>query len=168
MSKYEEICAAYSKSRRLFSNYEKVCQDFARNLVFGMIEYFEWPRDQEVTYLSLGEEIDPTDRFYALAGAMRMDDQSFWHFGVELEVHEARTGANPVSFVMSFFVKKVGPYFVVKLGPKGKEIKIHEEQEQSLEPLYDAVFAQITDFFARRYFQAITQQETELGFITLT
>lgn len=166
MSKFDEIRQAYTTARKRFRDYEETCRDFARDLVFGIIDYLEWPRDQEITYIPLGEELDPNNKFYALTGAMRMGDESFWHFGVELTLKEPH-GANPVSFIMSFYIKKVGQYFIVKLGPKGREIKIHEDQRGELEPFYEAVFLQVMDFFNRRYYQAITKQEKELGFITL-
>lgn len=169
MSKYDEICQAYSKSRRTFRNYEETCRNFARDLVAGLVDYLDWPRENEISYIPLGdeEEFDPNNRFYALAGAMNIDDQSFWHFGVELTVHEPNTGAHPISFIISFFIKKVGPYFIVKLGPKGKEIKIPESKQHELEPFYDAVFGQILDFFNRKYYQAVAREEKHFGFITL-
>lgn len=170
MSKFEEICRVYSKSRRLFLDYEDECRNFARSLVDGMIEYFEWPHTQEITYIPLGEEINPNNRFYALAGAMQMDDESFWHFGVELTAEEPG-GAYPLPFLMSFFIKKMGPHFIVKLGPQGKEIRIHEDKhgkQDELRPFYDAVFNQILKFFARDYQDAITKQQMAPGFIMLT
>ena len=94
MSKFEEICLAYSQARRTFNEYEETCRDFARELVFGMVDYLEWPQDQEITYIPLGEEFDPSNRFYALAGAMRMGDESFWHFGVELAVTRSMTASS--------------------------------------------------------------------------
>jgi hypothetical protein len=166
MSRYDDICAAYRKSRQTLADYEHLCADFARDLVFGMIEYFEWPRNEEITYIPLGEDIDPSDKFYALTSAMRMDEQSFWHFGVEMKVHEG-SGTHPVGLVLSFFIKKVGPNFIVKLGPKGKEIKIPEDKRGELGPFYEAIYTQIADFFARKYFQAVTAQEIEPSFITL-
>jgi hypothetical protein len=166
MSKFEELCKTYGQSKRAFNEYEDACRNFARDLITGMVNYFEWPRDQEITYIPLGEEITPNNRFYALAGAMRMDDQSFWYFGVELTIFEY-VGSNPVTFALSFFVKKSGPHFIVKLGPKGKEIRVHEAERDKLEPLYDAVFAQLKDFFSRRYYQVLTAPEREPGFITL-
>ncbi len=168
MSKFEEICDIYSKSRRAFLAYEKECQEFARDLVYGMIEYFEWPHDQEISYIPLGEELDPNNKFYALAGAMRMNEESFWHFGVELTAYEPGFN-NPASFVMSFFIKKVGPYFIVKLGPQGREIKIHENQRGALAPFYEAVFLQIAEFFNKRYPQALARKEQDtLAFIMLS
>jgi hypothetical protein len=167
MTRFEELCKTYMQSKRAFNEYETACRNFARDLIAGMVQYFDWPRSQEITYIPLGEEITPSNRFYALAGAMQMDDQSFWHFGVELTIYEYE-GSNPVAFVLSFFVKKVGNYFIVKLGPKGKEIRVLEEERDKLEPLYDAVFVQIKEFFSRRYFQIISSNEPqEPGFITL-
>jgi hypothetical protein len=167
MSKFEEICHVYSGARRAFREYEETCQNFARDIVYGMVDYFEWPHDQEITYIPLGEEISPNNRFYALAGAMRMDDESFWHFGVELTVHEPG-GSYPTPFLLTFFIKKVGPHFIVKLGPKGREIRIHEDRRGDLSPFYEAVFAQIVEFFSKRYQEALTRREKELGFITLS
>jgi hypothetical protein len=166
MSKYDELAQSYSRARKSFRDYEEVCRNFARDLIFGMVEYFEWPRDREITYIPIGEELDPNNKFYALAGAMRMDAQSFWHFGVELNVMEA-SGAYPLSLVLSFFIKKAGSNFIVKLGPNGREIKIPEEKQDQLAPLYDVVFRQIKDFLAKQYIHAITSQEKEYGFITI-
>lgn len=166
MSKYEQICQAYMTARKTFQEYEDTCRNFARDLIYGMIDYFNWPQDQEITYIPLGEEFNPNDRFYALAGAMRMDNQAFWHFGVELVVHEPG-GSHPLPFLMSFFIKKIGPHFIVKLGPNGREIKIHEDRRKELQPFYDAVFAQIVDFFTKKYQDAITNQQQGLDFISL-
>jgi hypothetical protein len=166
MSKFEEISLAYRKSRRAFLDYERECQSFARDLVFGMVEYFEWPSDQEINYIPLGEELDPNNKFYALAGAMRMDAESFWHFGVELTVHEPG-GSYPIPFILSFFIKKAGSNFVVKLGPKGRQIKIPADKDTPLDPFYDAVSMQLVEFFKKRYHRALTGQETDFGFITI-
>lgn len=167
MSKYEEICKSYSAARRAFRDYEETCRDFARELIYGMIDYFEWPQDQEITYIPLGEEIGPNDRFYALAGAMRLDDHAFWHFGVELTVREAVGGGHSTPFLMSFFIKKVGPHFIVKLGSNGREIKIPENKQNELDPFFEAVFKQIVDFFRKGYIDAVTNQNKDLSFITL-
>ncbi|MCP4427781.1 MAG: hypothetical protein GY803_25125 [Chloroflexi bacterium] len=170
MSKFEEVCQTYQKSRLQFRDYENTCRDFARSLVDGIIDHFEWPHSQEITYIPLGEEINPNDRFYALAGAMRMDDESFWHFGVELTAEEPG-GSNPLPFLMSFFIKKAGPHFIVKLGQQGKEIRIHEDKQgkqDELTPFYDVVFRQILHFFTKEYQNAVTRQKMEPGFIMLT
>ena len=131
-----------------------------------MIEYFGMPRDQEITYIPLGEERAPNSRFYALSGAMRMDDQSFWHFGVQMTVHEG-SGGNPVPFMLSFFIKKVDNFFVVKLGAKGREIRIPEEKKDRLDPFYDAVLFQLKEFFGKHYMYALNRREREFNFITL-
>ena len=166
MTKYENIAKLYHDSRLKFRQYEEECPTFSRELVTGLLKYMDWPREQEINYLAVGEEIDPNNKFYALAGAMEMDTESFWHFGVELRVQEA-SGAYPLSLVLSFFIKKVGTEFIVKLGPKGREIKIPESKRGHLEPFYDVVYRQIMEFFTKHYVQAITGNETQFGFITI-
>ncbi|GJM40155.1 MAG: hypothetical protein DHS20C20_04370 [Ardenticatenaceae bacterium] len=166
MSKYEELMQSYSFARKAFRDYEETCRNFARDLVFGMVEYFEWPQEREITYIPVGEDLDPNNKFYALAGAMRMDAESFWHFGVELNLMEA-SGAYPLSIVLSFFIKKAGSNFIVKLGPNGREIKIPEDKRGELEPFFEAVFRQIKEFLTKRYVLALAGQEKEYGFITL-
>jgi hypothetical protein len=167
MSKFEEVCRVYQQSRQKFLEYEVECRNFARTLIDGIIDYFEWPHTQEITYIQLGEEINPNDRFYALAGAMQMDDESFWHFGVEL-IAEEPGGSHPMPFLMSFFIKKVGPNFIVKLGPQGKAIRIPENKTDDLGPFYEVIFQQIMQFFSKEYQDAITNQTTEPKFIMLT
>ncbi len=166
-SKYDEISLNYRQSRKTFLDYQRECQIFARDLVDGMVEYFEWPQEQEITYIPLGEELDPNNRFYAISGAMRMDQELFWHFGLELTVQEPG-GAHPMPFLLSFFIKKIGPHFVVKLGSKSKEIRIHEDRRSDLAPFYDAVYVQIMNFFTQRYQEAITIGLKEPGFIMLS
>ncbi len=166
MSKYDELTNLYRQTRLTFQQYEDECGAFARELVNGLLEYMEWPRDQEITYLAVGQEIDATNKFYALASAMQMDSESFWHFGVELRIQEA-SGAYPLSLILSFFIKKMDTFFIVKFGPQGREIKIPDSKRGQLEPFFEAVFVQVKEFFTKRYVQAITGNEKEFGFITL-
>ncbi|MBE2219906.1 MAG: hypothetical protein IAF02_00105 [Anaerolineae bacterium] len=166
-SKYEMLCQTYRASRKTFLAYQEDCQIFARDVVDGMIEYFEWPTSQEITYIPLGEEIDPNNRFYAISAAMQMDDESFWHFGLELSVEEP-SGAYPLPFLMSFFIKKIGDTFVVKLGPNGKEFRIPEERRGELSPFYDIVFKHIVHFFTNKYQDAVTKGLDEPDFIMLS
>jgi hypothetical protein len=166
-TKFDELCQTYKDSRRAFLAYQQDCQVFARDVVDGMIEYFQWPTTQEITFITLGEEMDPNNRFYAISAAMKMDDESFWHFGLELTLEEP-SGAFPLPFLMSFFIKKINDAFVVKLGPKGKEFRIPEERREELAPFYDIVFKHITHFFTHKYQDAITKGLSEPDFIMLS
>lgn len=166
MSRYDELTQLYRKTRFTFQQYEDDCAAFARELVNGLLEYMEWPRNQEITFLAIDEEVDPSNKFYALSSAMQLDRQSFWHFGLEVKMEESG-GAYPLSLVLSFFIKKTDSDFIVKLGPKGRELKIPESKRGQLEPFYEAVFVQMKEFFHKSYFQAITGNEQEFGFITL-
>jgi hypothetical protein len=166
MTKYEDLAKLYHQSRLSFNQYEEECATFARDLVTGFLDYVGWPREQEINFLAVGEEIDPTNKFFGLAGAMEMDTESFWHFGVELRLQEA-SGTYPLSLVLTFFIKKIEGDFVVKLGPKGREIKIPESKRNQLDPFYDIVYRQINEFLTKHYVQAITGNQTQFGFINI-
>jgi hypothetical protein len=166
-TKYDELCETYRNARKIFLSYQKDCQVFAREVVDGMIEYFEWPTTQEITYIPLGEDIDPNNRFYAISAVMQMDDESYWHFGLELTIEEP-SGAYPLPFLMSFFIKKTGNVFVVKLGPNGKDFQIPEERRGQLAPFYDIVYKHIVHFLTHKYQDAITKGLTEPDFIMLS
>lgn len=167
MTKYEQICRSYRAARREFKNYEETCRNFARDIVYGMIEYFEWPEGEEITYIPVGEEFGPNDRFYALAGAMRLAEDAFYHFAVELTARETPGGGQSTPFLLTFFIKKKGPHFIVKLGAGGREIRIHEEKKNELDPFFEAVFLQVVDFFNKGYIDAVTNQSDGFGFVTL-
>src|SRR5690606_26547009 len=108
--RYNELTQIYRKTRFTFQQYEDDCAAFARELVNGLLEYMEWPRNQEITFLAINDEVDPTNKFYALSSAMQLDRQSFWHFGLEVKMEEAG-GSYPLSLVLSFFIKKTDDDF---------------------------------------------------------
>jgi hypothetical protein len=164
MTKFDEISLAYREARKTYRVYQEDCANFARELVAGMLEYMDWPTDQEVTYIAIGEELDPNNRFYALTGAMKMDEHSFWQFGVELKLKEG-SGSYPISLVLSFFIKKMGNVYVVKMGANGRELKIPAEKQTELMPFYEAIVLQIKEFFAKKYVLAVSGEQRDFGFI---
>ncbi len=167
MSKYEEIVQAYSSARKDFLDNKVACSGFARELVSGMIEYFDWPQDREVTYIPLDEELDPNNKFYALAGAMRLDDQAFWHFGLALNLAEI-SGINPLSLVFSFFIKQSGRDFMVRLGTEGQIYKIPSDKRgDDLAPFYDRVFQEIEAFMKANLVHVLAGKKAKSKFITV-
>lgn len=167
MSKYEEIVKVYSSARKDFLDNKVACSGFARELVSDMIEYFDWPQDREVTYIPLDEELDPNNKFYALAGAMRLDDQAFWHFGLALNLAEI-SGINPLSFVFSFFIKQSETDFLVRLGTEGQVYKIpHNKRGNDLAPFFDRVFHEIEVFLQTNLVHVLAGKKAKSTFISV-
>jgi hypothetical protein len=50
MSKYTSLCKAYREAVGHYRDYETVCGQFMHNLVEGVIDYFECPREKGVLY----------------------------------------------------------------------------------------------------------------------
>lgn len=132
-----------------------------------MVEYFDWPQDREITYIPLDEDLDPNNKFYALAGAMRLDEQAFWHFGLALNLAEI-SGINPLSLIFSFYIKQSETDFMVRLGREGQVYKIPLNKRGSeLAPFYDIVFKEI-DIFLQKYLgYFLADQPIENSFISI-
>ena len=132
-----------------------------------MVEYFDWPQDREITYIPLDEELDPNNKFYALAGAMRLDEHAFWHFGLALNLAEI-SGINPLSLVFSFYIKQSDTDFLVRLGQDGQIYKIPIDKRGSeLAPFYDRVFKEIEKFLLKHLGHALSDQPVEDTFISI-
>ena len=167
MSKYEDIVQVYSSARKDFLDNKIACSGFARELVADMIDYFEWPQDREVTYIPLDEDLDPNNKFYAIAGAMRLDDDAFWHFGLALNLAEI-SGINPLSLVFSFFIKQSGTNFKVRMGIGGRELTIPASKRgDALAPFYDLVFNEIDAFLKAHLVHVLAGKKPKSNFITV-
>ncbi len=167
MSRYEEIVTAYSRARKEFFDNKIACSDFARELVAGMVEYFDWPQDREITYIPLDEELDPNNKFYALAGAMRLDEHAFWYFGLALNLAEI-SGINPLSMVFSFYIKQDDANFKVRLGQGGQVYTIPSDKRgDDLGPFYDRVFKEIELFLQKHLGYMLADQPVDNTFISI-
>ncbi len=132
-----------------------------------MVEYFDWPQDREITYIPLDEELDPNNKFYALAGAMRLDEHAFWHFGLALNLAE-RSGINPLSLVFSFYIKQSDTDFLVRLGQGGQVYKIPVgKRGNDLAPFYDRVYNEIDQFLQKHLGHVLSDQPVENSFISI-
>ena len=87
VTKFDELCAAFAESRSKFFKYRDECLGLATKLISGLVQYLEIPRDC-VSFVPLDKEPEP-DRQYHIIGAMHLDDDTFWHVGVQLRIYEA-------------------------------------------------------------------------------
>jgi hypothetical protein len=164
MSKFEELCRAYAVSRKNYFDYRDACLNFAKDLVWGMVDYFKCPREQ-VKFIPLKEDIKP-NTIYGLLGAMHLDDDTFWHLGFGLTLYVSPNIFPQETALLRFLVKKVDDCFVVKLGIGGDEFRIHKDQLDELTTFYDYVFEQIEESYEKELQRFLEQEETsrKIGF----
>ena len=164
MSKFEDLCRAYATSRKNYFDYRDACLKFGTNLVNGMIDYFKCPREQ-VKFIPLKEDIKP-NTMYSLLGAMDLDDDTFWHFGLGLTLYEAPNVFPQETALLPLLVKKVDDSFIVKFGTHGEEFKIHKDKPDEQTAFYEFVFRQIKESYEKALQRFLEQKETsrKIGF----
>ena len=164
MSKFEDLCRAYAISRKSYFDYRDACLKFGTNLVNGMMRYFQCPKEQ-VQFIPL-KEVIPPGLTSNLLGAMHLDDDTFWHFGLGITLYEAPNIFPQETVLLRVLMKKTHGYFIVKLGTRGEEFKIHGDKPDDFTVFYEFVFSQIKESYEKGLQRFLEQEETsrKIGF----
>jgi hypothetical protein len=144
MSKFEELCSAYSEVKREYNTYHHECMAFVGMLVDGLREYLDAPEGDVTLYAKsgsyMGRKVDGP------AAAMHLDDDTFWHFGVAIDLYE-ETNQMPMHCVgFDMRLKKVGHKFMLHV-EGGPPFELSKENPDRLVPVYDFMF----QFIKARY-----------------
>lgn len=164
MSKFKELCDAYTLSRKKYFDYWDACAIFATNLVNGVVDYFECPREQ-ISFIPLKETPKPNTT-YTLRGAMHLDEDTFWHLGVGLTLYTAPNIFPHERTILPFLIKKVDDNFIVKLGPEGKEFRDSTDKSDRFKEFFDFIFIKIKERYEKGLQKFLEQNETtrKIGF----
>ena len=168
MSKFDEMCEAYSTYRREYFEYEDECFKFANKLIVGMVNYFGIPKEQLKLVPAL-EEPKPNTGYY-LKGAMQRDD-AYWHVGVEVILY-ARPNLRPFyPLLIHLRIRKDDGKFIVKIFKEDPGHRIDMNSDSELEEFYDFVLQAVKDDF-RDELQQLQEQRPvrrpRIGFPTPT
>jgi hypothetical protein len=134
---YQLICKAYAISRENYAAYRSECALFAGTFSRGFADYLGGARDA-ISYESLRgvrEGDGPVD----VQEAMHLDEDTFWHFGMQIKV--AGEKSNDVVRVAVRF-KKIERRFVISLFGH-EDFEITEPNALTLEPVYEVLVASI-------------------------
>jgi hypothetical protein len=164
MSKYEELCRAYATSRKAYNDYREACYGFAQALVEGLIHHLELPEGQ-IHFVPVNREPDP-EAVYTLAGAMHLDDDTYWHFGVVIALCDPSGEYPPQAALLKILVKRFDGAFAVRLGVEEEDSLVHLDHPQELLAFFDKVYGIIRDSYEQGLQQFLDQQEStrKIGF----
>nr|DAI75498.1 MAG TPA: hypothetical protein [Caudoviricetes sp.] len=87
MSKFEEICAAYKVSQDKFHDYRNRSMDFALSLGHKYIQYLGITREN-FRWVPVQDNSTEEEGF-TIQGAMHLDDDTYWHLGLKINVFTA-------------------------------------------------------------------------------
>ena len=155
MSRFLELCRVIEEDRKRWIDYRRECLTFAKKLTSGMAEYLQCP-ESCMEYVPTVGERDP-DKKYFLAGAMRLDDDPFYHLGVLL-----RLDLHTPSILIPFLIRKVKDVFEVRIETLDQEFRIHQDRPDELRSVHVFVFELVKETYEKG-FQRWLDQDTITG-----
>ena len=144
MTRFNELCSAYAEVNRQYGVYRTECMAFVGQLVTGLRQYLEAPDGFVSLYAKqgsfAGRKVDgPT-------AAMHLADDTFWHFGIALDLYE-ESGQLPYHCVgFDFRLKRVGNKFMLHVD-SGPVFELTKENPDGFGPVYEYLF----QFVKNRY-----------------
>ena len=145
MTKFEELCDLFSKSRNDYFKYEDECIHFAADLTKEFITYFKIPQEQ-ITYIPTNKEPEE-DKRYTLFGAMHLDDDTFWHIGIILTLFEKPNVYPYQPVLMIIKLKKENGDFIVSLKGQSKTFKLNGKNPKTFVPFFEYIYENISVLF---------------------
>lgn len=130
MSKFQELCNSYEKLLVSAENYENDCQDFAKKLIKGFVDYLECGKNDIVlTQLELG-------------------DDGYYNCNIELTVYEGGDKYASRGYVPEITLKVARNIdeFIVKIAT-GSKVYVFGKDESNFELLFDDIYRGIKSYY---------------------
>lgn len=145
MTKFEELCQAYTNSRKYYFDYRDSCYQFTGGLMGKISSRLGIPMEQ-LEFIPLKEEPKPNTK-YSISGAMHLDDDTYWHIGIRITLYEKPNILPHQPVLVRILIKKKDNIFTVRLGPAGEVFPIRQEVEEEYNTFIDAMFSLIKNGF---------------------
>lgn len=114
MSKFEDLCNSFEKSRNTYFEYRDESFGFAGELISQYVQYLEIPKEQ-FKFIPLDEQPAPNTT-YSLFGATHLNDDTFWHLGLQITLFsDPNTYPHQPILIRFMFKKSKKDIFVVKI-----------------------------------------------------
>lgn len=164
MSKFEEICQAYATSRKTYMEYRDACFGFSQTLLEGLIRYLEVPGGR-IRLVPVNREPD-ADAVYTLAGAMHLDEDTYWHLGVLVDLSDPAGAYPPQAVLLKLLLKRHEATFFVRLGQDEEDFEVRDGHPQDLEAFLEHIYLSIKESYEQGLQQFLIQEEStrKIGF----
>jgi hypothetical protein len=164
MSKYDELCQAYANSRKAYVDYRNACFGFAQELLEGLFGFLQVPEGR-IRIVPVSREPDP-EAVYTLSSAMHLDDDTYWHVGVVVDLVDASGTFPPQAVLLKLLVKRHDGVFFVRLGRDGEDMRVRDGYPQDIAVFMNHVFTAIKESYDQGLQQFLDQDEStrKIGF----
>lgn len=148
MSKFEELCAALSAVREEYSAYRQQCMAFIGQLKQGLAEYLDAP-EGSIAFFAVegsfaGRRVDGP------AASMHLGDDTYWHFGIVLDLFEEE-GLMPYHNVgFRFRLKEVAGIYVLHV-EDSQQFEIPVDDPSRAKAVYDFIFQHLKNRYRNAF-----------------
>jgi len=149
MSKFDELCTAYGDVKRQYDDYRNECMLVVGSMVADLREYLDAPEGHISLYCKhgswAGRKVDSP------IAAMYLADDTFWHFGISMDLFE-ESGQLPFHTIgFDIKLKKVGHKNIVQCD-EGPVFELVRDSDDGFRPLYDYMY----QYAKKRYSDAFS------------
>jgi hypothetical protein len=164
MSKYDDLCQAYANSRKAYVDYRNACFGFAQELLEGLFSFLQVPEGR-IRIVPVSREPDP-EAVYTLSSAMHLDEDTYWHVGVVVDLMDAAGAFPPQAVLIKLLLKRHDGVFFVRLGQDGDDMKVREGQPQDMALVMEHIFGAVKESYDQGLQQFLDQDEStrKIGF----
>lgn len=165
MTKYQELCSIFTKARNKYFDNRRACLNFTTNFIGGLTNFLQCPEEQVKIFPFEGER-EPGFT-YTIAGEMKLDNNSFWHLRIGIELHQDSDILPYDIITFPIFIKKPNDHFILKLGSEGERFEIHDNDEDEFKSVFEQIFKKIKDIYEQDIQKFNEQKNTvkKMGFI---
>jgi len=148
-----------------FSRYQEACMHFLENLIQGLIEDFDLPKESVQIFPVLVKP-DP-EKKYTVREAMLLAQDRFWHIGIQITLVCKTCETDPVQpILINLGVKKDKNFFRLKTSSEKEPFKISEATPENLKFFYDDIFDLIKGYLGSSIHVLLENEHTvcRIGF----
>jgi len=164
MSKFNDLCHVYSTARRNYFDYWNSCADFATELLRGLGDYLECPKNN-LSFVPLKE--NPVyGKHYNAKESMHLEQDTFWYVGMMFTLCPDESGEPEETIFLPVLIKQSDSEFTVKLGPQGEPLQIIPGNQEHYTHFFDHVYAQINSVYEDRLHKFLEREPSSrrIGF----
>lgn len=145
MNGFEEMCAAYARSRVTYFGYREKCFNYMGSLVSEFIRHCGIPEEQ-IRFVPDNEE-PKENTLYSLPGAMHLDEDTFWHVGLRITLYEKPNVFPHQPVLLVICVKEMDGKLLVKVGAKAEAKEVDLTDKNQRETLFRQMIGTVINFF---------------------
>ncbi len=166
MTKFEEMCAAYTESRNAWMDYRNRSMQNLASLAQGFIQYCAIPSDN-VAYRPPSKMNDPGTSQYSAMGAVEFSQDRYWEIGISTTLYESKDKFPEQPILIVLGLKEEGGQVIVRIGHHdGPTQQVDLQMAGQREGFYDAIIETVKKYFAKpdQMYSDATSKPKRIGF----